>query len=68
MTPINIFNTNFNKFLIRRIGKFQGLLIPRSNALLVQVQDEEHTLNKGYYAVKDTNLSVKEVAFTWLNG
>ena len=31
-----------NLFLVRRIGKFTGLLIPRSNALLVQVQDEEH--------------------------
>jgi hypothetical protein len=29
-------------FLVRRIGKFTGLLIPRSNALLVRVQDEEH--------------------------
>jgi hypothetical protein len=29
-------------FLVRRIGKFTGLLIPRRNALLVQVQDEEH--------------------------
>ena len=52
-----------NLFLVSRIGKYTGLLIPRRNALLVQVQDEEH-LTKDKKVLDDPDKKNQKILLT----